>query len=116
MKLYKMTRRPKVPSVLSMGLNTDLFDESEAVDYVLKAGNVTIHHPHTVHGSNANRSDRWCHDLNIRYIPTSTRITRTLWFCPFLLRGEAVPGINDYLPFPQGDTCHFAAVRPGKGE
>ena len=101
MELHEMTRVPEVPSVLSTGIDKDLYDESKAVDFVVQTGDVTVHHPHIVHGSNSNRSDRWRRGLNIRYIPTTTRITRTPWFCPFLLRGEAVPGVNDYLPFPE---------------
>ena len=50
--------------------------------------------------------------LTIRYIPTSTRITgaEPLAYA-FLLRGEAVPGVNVYQPRPkyvQGAHMPFA--------
>lgn len=74
-------------------------DETRAVDVELPAGGVSLHHPMLVHGSNANRSPRRRCGLTIRYIPATTRITRPDWKT-FLLRGEAVPGINNYYPVP----------------
>ena len=50
-------------------------DESAAVDIVLAPGDVEVHHPNIVHGSNANTSPHRRCGLTIRYIPTSTRIT-----------------------------------------
>ena len=52
-----------------------LVDESKAVDFVLKAGDVSVHHPNIIHGSDANNSPRRRCGLTIRYIPTTTRIT-----------------------------------------
>jgi hypothetical protein len=72
------------------------------VDIILKPGDVSIHHPNVVHGSNANTSPKWRRGLTIRYIPTSTRIiSEKPWPSAFLLRGEAVPGVNQYLPWPR---------------
>jgi hypothetical protein len=77
-------------------------DEAKAADVVLRAGDVSIHHPNVVHGSNANTSPRWRRGLTIRYIPTSTRIvTDRQWPSAFLLRGKAAPGVNNYLPWPR---------------
>ena len=99
--LAALQERPDVQSVLGGGMDESLVDESQAVDVELKAGDVSIHHPVVIHGSNANTSPRWRRGLTIRYIPTSTRITHGRWPSAFLLRGEAVPGINDYLPTPR---------------
>ena len=44
-------------------------EASRAVDFVLKAGEISIHHGHLVHGSNANRSHRRRCGLTIRYVP-----------------------------------------------
>ena len=33
-------------------------DESKAVDVILKAGDVSVHHPNVIHGSNANTSTK----------------------------------------------------------
>lgn len=89
-------------SVLGSAISDDFVDESSAVDLILDPGDVSVHNPNIVHGSNANTSPRRRAGLTIRYIPTSTRIiTDKPWPSAFLLRGNAVPGINDYLPFPK---------------
>lgn len=97
MDLKKLQENKSVPNVLNSETPAEFFDESGAVDIVLGPGDVSVHHPNIVHGSNANTSDRRRCGLTIRYIPTSTRIASGAG-CPFLLRGEPVPGVNDYLP------------------
>jgi phytanoyl-CoA hydroxylase len=89
-------------SVFGSGMDTSLVDETAAVDVILDPGDVSVHHPNIVHGSRPNHSaERRC-GLTIRYIPTSTRIiSEQAWPSAFLLRGRAVQGINDYLPFPK---------------
>ena len=108
--LQTMKRRTEVANVLSSGIDEEFVDESRAVDCVLKAGGVSVHHPNIVHGSNANVSPRRRCGLTIRYIPTSTRILLDDRFdltserrfpSAFLLRGNAVPGVNNYNPRPK---------------
>ena len=77
-----------------------LVDESNAVDIELEPGDVSLHHPHIIHGSNANTGDRWRRGGSFLYIPTTTRI-RSERFASFLLRGQAVPGINAYHEMPR---------------
>lgn len=101
MLLQPLQRRTDIPNVLSSGMDESLVDESWAVDVVLKAGDVSVHHPALIHGSDANRSARRRCGLTIRYIPTTTRITVPHWPSAFLFRGRAVPGVNDYLPYPR---------------
>jgi ectoine hydroxylase-related dioxygenase (phytanoyl-CoA dioxygenase family) len=101
MNLQAVERRNDVASVLSSGMDTALVDEAKAVDVVLKAGDVSIHHPNIIHGSEANKSSTWRRGLTIRYIPTTTRITAEQpWPSALLLRGQAVPGVNQYHPRP----------------
>ncbi len=101
--LQAMRRRTDVANVLSSEIDPGLVDESRAVDCVLRAGGVEVHHPHLIHGSNANTSPRRRCGLTIRYIPTSTRITsrEQPWPSAFLLRGHAVEGVNTYNPRPK---------------
>ena len=102
MQLQQVRQRTDVTNVLSSEMDPALVDESKAVDVILKAGDVSVHHPNVIHGSNANRSPRRRAGLTIRYIPTSTRIVvEGQWPCAFLLRGKAVPGVNTYLPRPK---------------
>ncbi|NIR95674.1 MAG: phytanoyl-CoA dioxygenase family protein [Gammaproteobacteria bacterium] len=108
MDLQELQERHDVPNVLASGIDESLVDQAEAVDLILKPGDVSIHHPNVIHGSNANNSDKWRRALTIRYIPTTTRVTDETWPSVFLLRGEAVPGINDYRPYPRYVECkHF---------
>jgi len=102
MNLYEMKETNEVANVLGSQMDPALVDESKAVDCTLRAGGVEVHHPNIVHGSNANTSPNRRCGLTIRYIPTSTRIlTDTQWPSAFLLRGNAVPGVNEYLPYPK---------------
>jgi ectoine hydroxylase-related dioxygenase (phytanoyl-CoA dioxygenase family) len=99
--LQAMHENTEVTSVLNSEIDPALVDESKAVDFVLKAGDVSVHHPNIIHGSNANNSPRRRAGLTIRYIPTSTRITADPWPYSFLVRGSAVPGVNEYQPRPK---------------
>jgi phytanoyl-CoA hydroxylase len=102
MSLQEVKPRTDVDNVLSSGMDESKVDESKAIDVILKAGDVSMHSPTIVHGSNANTSPKWRRGLTIRYIPTTTRIiTDKQWPSAFLLRGSAVPGINNYLPWPK---------------
>jgi phytanoyl-CoA hydroxylase len=89
-------------AVLEREVPPEFVDESKAVDLVLSPGDVSVHNPTIIHGSKANLSARRRCGLTIRYIPTSTRIvTEGQWASAFLLRGEAMPGVNTYLSKPQ---------------
>jgi phytanoyl-CoA hydroxylase len=104
MNLQPLQRKTDVPNVLNSQIDPAVVEESRAVDCVLKAGGVSVHHPNIIHGSNANHSPLRRCGLTIRYIPTTTRIltkNNQRWPSAFLLRGAAVPGINDYNPRPK---------------
>jgi phytanoyl-CoA hydroxylase len=104
LRLQDIIHRTDVANVLSASMDEALVDESRAVDISLSPGDVSVHHPNIIHGSNANTSPRWRRGLTIRYIPTSTKIqtqTEEPWASAFLLRGKEVPGVNRYLPWPR---------------
>ncbi len=89
-------------NVLGSGIDPALVDESKAVDVILKAGDVSVHHSNLIHGSHANTSARWRRGLTIRYIPVTTRIiTEELHPSAFILRGQPVANINQYNPWPK---------------
>lgn len=54
---------------INQEVRCDKLDESQAVDLVLRAGEISIHHGHLIHGSNPNRSSRRRCGLTIRYVP-----------------------------------------------
>ena len=102
-----MRENTEVDNVLGQEIAAEV-DESKAVDMILRPGDVEVHHPNIVHGSNANTSPQRRCGLTLRYIPTSTRITDPEQPYPsaFWLRGER--GVNTYQPLPAYDQArHF---------
>lgn len=85
-----------------MGTHTDSLASQlgEVVDIELNPGDVSVHHPNVVHGSDGNASARRRCGLSVRYIPTDV-------YClaeeqpVMLLRGDAVPGVNWYRSWPK---------------
>ena len=104
MNLKEIQERHDVDNVLSSETAADV-DESNAVDLELEPGDISIHHPNIIHGSEGNNSDQWRRGLTIRYIPTSTRIVeeRDPWPTSFFLRGDPASGANKYQPWPLYD-------------
>ena len=99
-----------VESVLGKEIAVEV-DESQAVDMVLAPGDVEVHHPNIVHGSNANTSPHRRCGLTIRYIPTSTRITDPETPYPSAFHLKGAPGVNSYQPRPRYDESrHFPFV------
>ena len=88
---------------LDLAIHPDQIDDSEAVDIEMEAGDVSVHNPFIIHGSNANFSDKWRMGLTLRYIPTTPYVNRAHWEC-ILLRGNAVEEIkNNYAHQPVFD-------------
>jgi phytanoyl-CoA hydroxylase len=102
MDLQEMHATSGDQNVLGSAMEDDKVQEDKAVDLVLQPGDVSVHHPNIVHGSNANTSPTRRCGLTIRYIPASTRIVtdKPTWPSAFLLRGQPLEGINNYLPWP----------------
>lgn len=116
-QLYKHERNTERPNVLSSQVDIATVDENIAVDIEVKSGGVSVHDPFLIHGSNPNFSKRRRCGLTIRYIPTSTKITRNDWKT-FLFRGDGKEGKNVYSPFPpfrKGDHFPFRDLPSYKG-
>jgi len=106
--LEQPEERKDVENVLGSAMRDEHVNEAKAVDVILKAGDLSLHHPNIIHGSKANTSELWRMGLTIRYIPTSTRLLKPEMAAPFLLRGKAVPGVNAYHPKPKyQDSVHM---------
>ncbi len=78
-------------------------EEKRAVDFVLKAGEISIHHGTIIHGSLPNRSNRRRCGLTIRYIPPWVKPTgpdSVKRWNAILLRGEAGHKNIDTTPKP----------------
>lgn len=57
---------------LNRELSPDQFDESQAVDIELEAGQISLHDVYLYHGSEANHSDRARRGMTLRYMPTTS--------------------------------------------
>jgi ectoine hydroxylase-related dioxygenase (phytanoyl-CoA dioxygenase family) len=67
-------------------------EEERAVDLVLRAGEISLHHGMVIHGSNPNRSSRRRCGLTLRYVPPSVRQvslnSQGRGYAAILVRGE----------------------------
>jgi hypothetical protein len=109
-KLYAHLKEDRDDIVLNQRVADGLFDENDAVDVELEAGQMSLHDVYMIHGSNPNRSTRRRAGLAIRYMPGTSLFdrnssaagsdagyavyfeTRPIW----LLRGEDRTGRNDF--------------------
>ncbi|MFH0521653.1 phytanoyl-CoA dioxygenase family protein [Streptomyces sp. M41] len=114
--LHPPNLRTDKPNMLFSEADTDLVSQWAAergvVDIELNPGDVSIHHPHLLHCSEANTSPKRRCGLDIGYISTSTRIeSQGLYLDPVLVRGKPVEGVNTYRELPRytpSETIPFA--------
>ena len=111
MKPSQMIKLDTKDYVLDLAISKDDIDSSNAVDVELSSGDISIHNPSIIHGSNANLSDNWRIGLTLRFIPTSTYVNRQNWEC-ILLRGSPKSGVkNNYIKSPifkDGEHMYFS--------
>ncbi len=90
-------------NMLSRGQEVDIGDlEAEAVDVLLRPGEMSLHHGRTLHASRANRSKERRVGLVIRYVATSMRQAGGEKAAAMLVRGEDRYGHFALAPRPQG--------------
>ena len=77
-------------------------DEADAVDVVLRPGEMSLHHGRVFHASNPNRSDDRRIGLAIRYVPTSMRPMAGARFAAVLARGQDRHGHFDLVEGAKG--------------
>jgi ectoine hydroxylase-related dioxygenase (phytanoyl-CoA dioxygenase family) len=78
-------------------------DESQAVDIVLEAGEMSLHHVLLVHGSEPNNSEFRRIGFAIRYLPTHVKQLSGLADSATLVRGSDRYGHFRPEPAPQSD-------------
>lgn len=111
----KRLRRHETNKSPDLTLNQELlkseYDESQAVDIVLKAGQISLHDVFLVHGSEANRSPKPRRGMTLRFMPTTSVFDRRLAVemhskigtsdhshrTLFLMRGSDRSGRNDFM-------------------
>ena len=91
-------------------------DYTNSVLMPLKAGQVSLHHTHTVHSSEPNLTHRRRIGIGVSYIPTHCRLVNDVRVTAALVRGHDEYGHFDLEPRPTGDydaasrVVHAAAV------
>ena len=117
-RLYKPSEMQKMDLnkyVLDLAIDPKKLDESKAIDIELDPGDISIHNPFIIHGSNSNKSKKWRIGLTLRYIPTSTFVKRKNWECVFL-RGKIEKDIkNIYVKRPVFDHERHMAFDAAEG-
>ena len=78
-------------------------DENDAIDVVLKPGEMSLHHHKIFHASKANRSTERRIGLALRYIPTHVRQIAIDNDSAALVRG--VDEYGHFRPEPRPDIC-----------
>lgn len=78
-------------------------EETKAVDVILKPGQISLHHPLIVHGSNPNRSNHPRVGYTIRYRPAHLRPSFPVKDTATLVRGSDRYGHFDLEPAPKFD-------------
>jgi hypothetical protein len=109
-ELYRHHKTERENLVLNLELDQDQFDESNAVNVELEAGQISLHDVRLIHGSLANPSGERRAALIMRYMPATSHYDRSLVTkrrdnSPFnifdqplwLMRGVDRSGKNDFV-------------------
>ena len=67
--------------VLDLGIDNRKINKNDAKDINLDPGDISVHDPRIIHGSNPNYSGQWRIGLTLRIIPTTTLVVRDNWKC-----------------------------------
>lgn len=96
-------------SILSFELEHGSFTEEDAVSLEIPAGGFSLHDDAIVHGSPANRSDRWRIGFVIRYSSTEVKcdMEKNPNFLSYMMRG-----IDEFKHNPQGTAPTELFARP----
>ncbi len=95
---------------LNQELDPAEYDEADAVDLLLKPGQISLHDVYLLHGSEANHSSQSRRGMTLRYMPTTSVFDRQVAKdlhkklkimdhserTVFLMRGRDVSGQNDF--------------------
>ena len=89
--------------VLDLAIHPKDIDKTSAKNIILDPGDMSIHNPFIIHGSNANISSYWRIGLTLRYIPTTTFVDKKNWECVLLGGKKSRRAKNIYIDRPVYD-------------
>ena len=93
-KASKMINLDPEKYVLDLAIKDEYVDSENAKDLELSPGDISIHNPNIIHGSNPNFSNNWRIGLTLRLIPTTTYVNKKKWEC-IIINGKKTFGINN---------------------
>lgn len=107
--LLRHARSTSTDSILTLELESGTFNEADAVQFKLKAGEVSLHDDRAVHGSPANPSSRRRAGLTLRYSGTEVQndLSVNPNFKTYLCRG-----VDEYRLNPVGTPPTQRFARP----
>jgi hypothetical protein len=76
--LHEHLHEDRSDLTLNQRLAAGAFDEADAVDVELRAGQMSLHDVYMIHGANANRSPRRRTGVALRYMPATSLFDRSL--------------------------------------
>ena len=99
-------------NILTRGQTIDDLDTSRALSLVLEPGQISLHHPRTIHGSQPNRSQHRRVGFTIQaYVPPYVRSVKSQGHA-MLVRGHDPLGHHELLPRPAAEMePHAVALR-----
>ena len=92
-RLAKHTTNPAENLTLHQELAPEEFDEADAVDLILEAGQFSLHDVFLYHGSEANTSPKSRRGMTLRYMPTTSVFDREM-----AKRLVVEKGVTDHSP------------------
>lgn len=96
----------KDPSLtLTQELSAGTFDEADAVDVALEAGQISLHDVYLYHGSEANTSDRPRRGMTLRLMPTTSHYDRDLAEEAYRQRGDYNQAVRTLFLMRGEDKC-----------
>lgn len=113
MRVIPGTHRAPLPHIKNAGkagnmlghgqaIEPSAIDENQAVDLILKAGQASLHHGMTVHGSNPNRSTRRRCGMTLRFTtPDVKPVPGVFRDKPLLYSGQDRHGHFQFVPPPR---------------
>jgi len=101
-------------SMLRRGQRIDgAIDDQSAIEISLRAGQASIHHPLTIHGSGGNPSSQWRYGILFNYVSANTKVKDGHVESGLLVRGRAPTNGFRLETMPDDDLSHTALAAYG---
>lgn len=96
----KMEKLDQEKYVLDLGIKKSDIKSNTAQNIELSPGDMSIHNPNIIHGSNPNLSSHWRIGLTLRIIPSTTFVDRENWKCIHIAGKKDRAIKNNYVEKP----------------